>query len=182
MTILTDLQRQHMREDGADAFAHDAARRANPYDGFQDDPPAHFIERAAEWYAGYDAAQAAAGGPNLNQRRIEGAMARRYAERFLLGSELAPAVQRDVLRRFPHRFTGDHRPAWARGIWKGGKPYPLQFASDADWLARARFVVKADGSLDERVTHCESSPTWPNNPELRRGRSHALYLGSFTNV
>lgn len=69
MTILTDLQRQHMREDGADAFAHDAARRANPYDGFSDPRTAAFEERAAEWRAGYDAAQAAAGGPNLNQRK-----------------------------------------------------------------------------------------------------------------
>jgi hypothetical protein len=86
------------------------------------------------------------------------------------GSELSPAVQRDALAVFVNRYTRTHRPPWTRGAdptkFPGGV-YPLQFDSDADWLAHTMFAVRKDGKLDKRVRHCESSPTWPDNPELR---------------
>ena len=73
-----------------------------------------------------------------------------------------------VLRAYVHRFTGDHKPEWAGKEWKDGKPYPLQFRDDNDWLANTKFAVRLDGSLDGRVKYCESHPTWPDNPELRQ--------------
>ena len=85
-----------------------------------------------------------------------------------LGIELHPDDRRHVLAAYVHRFTGEHRPAWAHKPWKDGKPYPVQFADDADWLAHTRFAVRGNGRLDRRVNRCESSPTWPNNPELRK--------------
>ena len=84
------------------------------------------------------------------------------------GHQLSESAKREALARFVHRFTGDHRPQWARNPRPDGSPYPLQFKDDADWLASTRFYVRKDGGLSERHRFCESSPTWPNNPELRK--------------
>lgn len=84
-----------------------------------------------------------------------------------LGSQLHPDDQKHVLAAFTHRFTKQHRPSWAKEPWKDGQPYPVQFASDADWLANTLFLVKTNGRLDMRAQFCESHPTWPDNPELR---------------
>ncbi len=72
-----------------------------------------------------------------------------------LGSELTPEDQKHVLAAYVHRFTGDHRPKWA----KGG--YTIQFRDDQEWLAHTRFHVTKRGRLDGRFRACESSPTWP---------------------
>lgn len=85
-----------------------------------------------------------------------------------LGSELNADDTRHVLSAYVHRYTRTHKPTWARGMWRDGKDYPLQFDSDADWLANTRFAVLRNGRLDHRHTECESRPTWPDNPELRR--------------
>jgi hypothetical protein len=84
------------------------------------------------------------------------------------GNTLTQATQQKCLNRYVHRYTGNHKPAWViHKTWKDGKPYPLQFATDAEWLANTFFAVRKDGQLDGRHAHCESHPTWPNNPELR---------------
>lgn len=88
--------------------------------------------------------------------------------RWKLGSELDYTDQRHVLAAYVHRFTRQHRPQWANKPWKDGQPYPLQFDSDADWLAHTRFAVRVNGRLDMRNHSCESTPTWPDNPELRK--------------
>lgn len=86
-------------------------------------------------------------------------------QRRTLGSLLHPADREEVKRRFVHRFTGDHRPAWVKDETKT----PLQFANDDDWLSHTTFAIrKSDRRLDDRATSCQSSPTWPNNPELRK--------------
>ena len=85
----------------------------------------------------------------------------------ILGTELTPSDQREAKRRYVYRFTGEHKPAWAKEEWKDGKPYPLQFADDSDWLANTRFPVTKFHRLAAKGS-CESNPTWPNNPELRR--------------
>lgn len=95
---------------------------------------------------------------------------------FVLGTKLSPSEQRTVLAMFVHRFTGEHRPSWSNGIWKDGKTYPLQFSNDQDWLAHTRFAVNVAGQLDKHTNFCESSPTWPENPELRIGM--AQFLGA----
>lgn len=80
--------------------------------------------------------------------------------RRILGSNLPAALQVQAKAMFVHRFTGDHKPDWTQGS-------PLQFASDADWLAHTLFWVTKRNTLAKRAS-CESSPTWPYNPELRR--------------
>lgn len=85
-----------------------------------------------------------------------------------LGTELDPSDQDHVLAAYVHRFTREHKPEWANKPWKDGKPYPLQFDSDADWLANTTFAVRKNGRLDHRVQDCQSNPTWPDNPELKK--------------
>ena len=85
----------------------------------------------------------------------------------LLGSHLTPADQREAKRRYVHRFTGDHTPSWAAACADGGYPCVLHFADDSDWLAHTLFPVTKFHRL-KAIGDCESSPTWPNNPELRR--------------
>lgn len=77
-------------------------------------------------------------------------------ERTCLGSALHPDDQRYVLGAYVHRFTREHRPAWA------AKDSPVQFDSDADWLAHTKFAVRVDGRLDMRFTTCQAHPTWPD--------------------
>lgn len=87
----------------------------------------------------------------------------------ILGIELSAADQQQVLRVFVHRFTRDHKPSWAGKLQAAhGRAYPVQFASDAEWLANTRFVVRKDGSLNLKHLPRSSSPTWPDNPELRK--------------
>lgn len=77
------------------------------------------------------------------------------------GSELSQEEQRKALARFVHRFTKQHRPQWANTPRPNGKPYKVQFASDADWLANSLFFVTKEGWLSQQHNHCESTPTWP---------------------
>lgn len=88
-----------------------------------------------------------------------------------LGSELSPAVQAECKARWIHRFTGEHRPAWADKPMPDCKRYQVQFKDDADWLAHTLFCCNKDGSLNKSARYCESSPTWPDGkPEsLCRG-------------
>lgn len=86
---------------------------------------------------------------------------------YRLGSELDPVVQREALSMFVHRYTRDHVPDWAREPTDDGKPPPVQFDSDAEWLAHTRFKVTKSGRLDQRSQQCWNNPTFPDNPELR---------------
>lgn len=91
----------------------------------------------------------------------------------LRGKDLHPDDKAYVLAGYVHRFTGDHFPQWARDPRPDGSAYPVQFANDADWLANTWFRARKNGRLDRRVQHCDSRPTWPNNPELRTGVAYA---------
>ena len=82
----------------------------------------------------------------------------------MLGIRLTAKEQGVVLAAFGNRYTEEHVPRWVR---ESEQKYPVQFSSDKDWLEHTRFVVYAEGILDTRAKHCESSPTWPRNPELR---------------
>jgi hypothetical protein len=77
-----------------------------------------------------------------------------------IGSNLRPDVQRECLARFGYRSTGNHNRWLSYGC-------RLQFRDDAEWLAKTKFWIRADGGLARNRHYCESSPTWPNNPELR---------------
>lgn len=84
----------------------------------------------------------------------------------VLGSKLSPDAKREALASFVHRYTRDHKPRWVAQGRPDGSPYPLHFDSDADWLANTFFSVMNAGALVKRRA-CYSTPTWPDNPELR---------------
>jgi hypothetical protein len=88
------------------------------------------------------------------------------------GCDMPQALQREALACFVHRYTRSHKPQWASHPMPSGKAYPVQFASDADWLANTTFQVTLAGKL-HRNADCHSSPTWPDNPELRRELANA---------
>jgi hypothetical protein len=90
--------------------------------------------------------------------------------RYVFGSTLAPKVQAECLRMFVHRYTRQHKPSWTARYDVAAFPngYPVQYDSDADWLAHTEFAVTTAGQLDKRAHHCQSHPTWPDNPELRK--------------
>ena len=87
---------------------------------------------------------------------------------WVFGNCLSAEDQQYCLAAFVHRHTREHKPQWANKEWKEGQPYPVQFDSDTEWLAHTRFAIRTNGRLDMRVKRCESNPTWPDNPELRR--------------
>lgn len=78
------------------------------------------------------------------------------------GSDLYARLQNEVKARYVHRFTGEHHPAWARQPSPDGRPYPVQFADDSDWLANTFFPITKAGEIARRPAYCESHPTWPN--------------------
>lgn len=87
-----------------------------------------------------------------------------------VGSALSESEQAKAKARFVHRFTREHRPAWIAGGMSGPGmtriPYPVQFDSDADWLAHTWFAVNKDGTLCDGFD-CYSIPTFPDHPEHR---------------
>lgn len=91
------------------------------------------------------------------------------------GSQLPKNMQQEALRCWVHRYTRDHIPAWAREPMPDGKPYPVQFASDAEWLANTEFTLTKTGRFSRRDRYCRSTPTWPDNPELRDGLKEATW-------
>ena len=91
------------------------------------------------------------------------------------GSDMPIHLQQEAKRRFVHRFTGEHKPTWTRKPFRDEKYnltcYPVQFKDDQDWLEHTYFELVKDGSrFNNRKRFCESYPTWPFNPELRKAQ------------
>lgn len=87
----------------------------------------------------------------------------------VIGTDLHPHDRKYVLAAYVHRFTKQHTPSWTRTPRPCGNPYPVQFASDEEWLGNTFFTVcVSTGRLDLKTKHCRSTPTWPENPELRK--------------
>lgn len=80
------------------------------------------------------------------------------------GSEMCAYLQNQAKLMFVHRYTGEHKPNWVKG-----PETPVQFKDDTDWLAHTIFHITKNGEIAQRPKYCESSPTWPFNPELRKG-------------
>lgn len=99
---------------------------------------------------------------------------------YVLGTNLSPALQREALARYCHRYTREHVPGWAKQPRPDGSPYPVQFASDRDWLANTRFPVTKGGTLANRPGSCESRPTWPDGPPPPWGQSVPSHLKPWT--
>jgi hypothetical protein len=96
-------------------------------------------------------------------------MTKRPQDRPILrtGQQLSPLTQRMALGTFTNRYTREHVPAWVHEAAAKGRRYPVQFDSDVEWLERTKFAVTLAGHLDRREAHCQSFPTWPDNPEMR---------------
>ena len=86
----------------------------------------------------------------------------------IIGSNLSPLLQSQVKSMFVHRFTGEHKPTWVNHARPDGSHHPPQLKDDADWLANTTFEITKRGELSAKHRFCESNPTWPNNPELRK--------------
>jgi hypothetical protein len=66
----------------------------------------------------------------------------------------------EARRRYPHRFTMQHVPAWARQPCGNGRFYAPQYRSDAEWYARTLFPGEGDVSGSSK--YCQSGePSWP---------------------
>ena len=79
---------------------------------------------------------------------------------FVAGNSFPRAIQRELLSRYVHRYTMDHKPAWVRNPRPDGRPYMPQYASDAEWLAKTYFNVKANGTPANADCY-SATPTWP---------------------
>lgn len=81
-----------------------------------------------------------------------------------LGSAMPESLREEAKRRFVHRFTREHVPAWAATPAPNGKFCAPQYASDEEWLANTRFALARGGAeFDRRCSHCESGgQTWPD--------------------
>jgi hypothetical protein len=80
---------------------------------------------------------------------------------YVNGARLSPALQSEAKRRYVHRFTCTHVPAWARQPRADGTHYEPQFANCDAWLANTDFPVTRTGRLSDRPSACQSRPTWP---------------------
>ncbi len=90
--------------------------------------------------------------------------------KIMVRGDLLPVdIQRSCLACYVHRYTKDHKPKWAEKHLLNEAPYPVQFASDTDWLSRSLFPVKVDknGKITQRAAPCCSYASWPDHPELR---------------
>lgn len=78
---------------------------------------------------------------------------------------MRPLTLAQACAQYPHRFTMDHVPAWARDQREDGTFYAPQFRSDAEWYELAKFP--GEGGLSRRSRYCTSgAPTWPLGKSL----------------
>lgn len=70
-----------------------------------------------------------------------------------------PLTLAQAKAQYPHRYTVEHVPAWARKAANNGKYYAPQCATDAEWYDNTLF--HGESELASR-NHCYSSqPSWP---------------------
>ena len=70
-----------------------------------------------------------------------------------------PSLQ-TAQQNYPHRYTMEHIPLYARTQCRNGKYYAPQFRTDAEWYAATRFPGEKGIPRDQ--DHCETGPaTWP---------------------
>jgi hypothetical protein len=88
---------------------------------------------------------------------------------YVNGKQLTKSQRAEALRLYVHRFTAEHRPRWANEPRPDGLAYPVQFASDEEWLDNTDFPINEDGTFSNPINKdgTFSNPTWPDSPELR---------------
>lgn len=66
--------------------------------------------------------------------------------------------------QYPHRYTAEHVPAWAKEPLSLGRFYAPQYASDAEWYENTAFPGEANCYAAD---HCVSNwQTWPHGKWL----------------
>ena len=99
----------------------------------------------------------------------------------LYGQQLSPALRREALAAYAHRYTAEHVPSWSRTPAPNGRHYAPQYRSDGEWLDKTRFPITRSsqgirlksGSSTRNTTrntiNCESNdPSWPYGQWLDR--------------
>jgi hypothetical protein len=62
--------------------------------------------------------------------------------------------------RYPHRYTMEHVPAWAKRPANNGKYYAPQYATDQEWYDLT--IFPGEKHLNARSRYCESTKeSWP---------------------
>lgn len=88
----------------------------------------------------------------------------------ITGDKLHPDDQKHVLAANQSRFTRTRMPDWAKNPSGNDKKPALQFEDDADWLAHTEFRgIDENGRIKRGRWSAKSTPSYPDNPELRPG-------------
>jgi hypothetical protein len=68
----------------------------------------------------------------------------------------------DAVRRYVHRFTMEHTPAWAQQQAPNGSYYAPQFRTDREWYENTKFPPDNPFANGPQDTSCYTSgQTWP---------------------
>lgn len=91
----------------------------------------------------------------------------------LYGHQLSPALCREALAAYVHRYTAEHVPSWSRTPAPNGRHYAPQYRSDSEWLDRTRFPITRSGQgirlKSGSTIYCDSNdPSWPYGQWLDR--------------
>lgn len=82
------------------------------------------------------------------------------------GTTLSAALQREMVRSFAQRYTGEHVPEWTKKAAQNGSFYAPQYKDDAEWLSKTLFpMVFKQGVMQlakGHNVHCQSNtPSFP---------------------
>lgn len=67
----------------------------------------------------------------------------------------------DAKRRFVHRYTMEHKPAWAK-LPCNGRFYAPQYSTDQEWFDKTKFPGERGYPFGDRESDCYSSgQSWP---------------------
>lgn len=91
----------------------------------------------------------------------------------LHGHQLAPALRREALAAYVHRYTAEHVPSWSRKPAPNGRHYAPQYQNDSEWLDKTRFPITRSIQgirlQSGSSIYCESNdPSWPYGQWLDR--------------
>lgn len=75
----------------------------------------------------------------------------------------------DACRRYIHRSTMEHVPAWAKEARPDGSFYAPHYRSDREWYDSTRFPGEPEHIMGKQHRgHCDSrGATWPKGKSLK---------------
>ena len=82
---------------------------------------------------------------------------------------------KDAKRKYVHRFTLEHVPAWATPPRTNGTFYAPHFSSDSEWYDAS--VFPGEAGLHGNSEYCETNnQTWPLGQDLAKPYHIAVQL------